>query len=169
MREPIASDFRPLGTHDIASLLLSDSPPTMSGMLPPFAGAALGDDGRLVAATDLLGLRQLFYAVAPGRVAVSTSSSALARWVGQGIDHRALAVQSLLGWQLGDRTMFERSGKAPCGSEDPHPSRPYRTHSIRHVRRTRQWHKRLRTAPEHIKYRRQSSCHAGRHPRRVSR
>ena len=59
---------------------------------------------------------ELFYAVAPGRVAVSTSSSALARWVGQGIDHRALAVQSLLGWQLGDRTMFEGVARLPAGA-----------------------------------------------------
>lgn len=116
VRQPITPDFRPFGREQIASLLLSDGPPSINDLLPPFAAAALGDDGRLVAATDHLGLRQLFYAVESGRVAVSTSSSALARWLGKGINHDALAIQSLLGWQLGDRTLFEGVRRVPAGA-----------------------------------------------------
>jgi asparagine synthase (glutamine-hydrolysing) len=116
VRGPIAGDFRSFGSEKIASSLLSDGRPSMNDVLPPFAAVALEPEGRLVAATDHLGLRQLFYAGASGRVALSTSSSALARWARQGIDHRALAVQSLLGWQLGDRTMFDGVARVPAGA-----------------------------------------------------
>ncbi|MEM9514930.1 MAG: asparagine synthase-related protein [Actinomycetota bacterium] len=89
-----------------AELALSADLGAFSRLLPPAAAVALDDDGSLVVATDHLGLRQLFVASRGNTAAVSTCSSAVAQWLGAGLDEEALAVQSLLGWQLGERTLF---------------------------------------------------------------
>ena len=79
----------------------------LAGVLPPFAAAHRGrPDGPLVVAADWLGLRQLYWWQGDGVAAVATSALALARLAGQGLDRRHLALQSLVGWQLGSGTVF---------------------------------------------------------------
>lgn len=85
------------------------------GMLPPFAAAAAGSDGVTMAA-DSMGFRPLFH-TAPGGAAAAMSTSALiaGRAVGAGFDDVAVGVQSLLGWQLGQRTLFAGISKLAPG------------------------------------------------------
>ncbi|MFI5896538.1 asparagine synthase-related protein [Actinoplanes sp. NPDC051513] len=81
--------------------------PALAGILPPFAVAHReGPRAPIVAVTDWLGLRQLFWWQGDGVAAVSTSALALAALSGAGIDAAAARVQSLVGWQLGLDTLF---------------------------------------------------------------
>ena len=68
------------------------------------------------ALADWLGLRQLYWWQGDGVAAVATSALALARLAGQGLDRRHLALQSLVGWQLGSGTVFASVHKLPPGS-----------------------------------------------------
>ena len=80
--------------------------PELGGMLPPFAAAHRDGEDRVTVATDCLGFRQIYVAQGDGWAGISTSSTALARCAGLGLDLDAVAVQSRLGWQLGRRTIF---------------------------------------------------------------
>jgi asparagine synthase (glutamine-hydrolysing) len=81
--------------------------PALAGILPPFAVAhRAAPDAPVVAITDWLGLRPLFWWQGDGVAAVSTSALALAALSGAGIDPAAARVQSLVGWQLGLDTLF---------------------------------------------------------------
>ena len=97
---------RDLSPHDVRELLLGGGE-GLREVLPTFAAATWDDASRVVAATDFLGFRQLFSSTRPHGAMVSTSSRAVAEFVGRRPDCDALAVQSLLGWQLGTRTLFE--------------------------------------------------------------
>ena len=80
---------------------------TISNLTPPFAVVACRGDGYpVVAATDYLGYRHVYYYQGHGRAAASTSSIALARCTGTGLDHDSLAARSLLGFHLGESTPF---------------------------------------------------------------
>lgn len=84
-------------------------------MLPPFA--ALGLTGRtLVLASDPMGFRQLYSTEKDGWFAVSSSARLLAALAGSGLDEDAVLLQSQLGWQLGQRTLFAGVAKMPPGA-----------------------------------------------------
>lgn len=74
-------------------------------MLPPFAAMGLFSGGVRVV-TDRIGFRQL-YRFSDGRLsAVSTSARALSAISGRALDEEAVALQSQLGWQLDQATLF---------------------------------------------------------------
>ena len=98
-------------------------------MLPTFAAAVPTPSGGATFATDYLGFRHVFHGERDAAGVVSTSSYACARELGSGLDLDAVAVQSSLGWQLDQRTLFEGVRKlAPASSRPwrtaPSPSRP---------------------------------------------
>jgi asparagine synthase (glutamine-hydrolysing) len=83
-------------------------------MLPPFAALGAAQGGVRVAA-DQMGFRQLYRANGVGWTAVSTSARALAALAGGGLDETALLLQSQLGWQLGQLTLFSGVTKLEPG------------------------------------------------------
>jgi asparagine synthase (glutamine-hydrolysing) len=88
----------------------------LAALVPPFAAAHRdGPSAPVVAATDWLGFRQLFWWRGPGISAVSTSALALRALAGAGLDRPSLALQSLVGWQVGVRTLFTGVEKVPAG------------------------------------------------------
>ena len=94
--------------------LSADSPEPPRPMLPPFAALGAAGDG-LVLASDTMGFRQLFDRRGPGWQALSTSARALAALGDGRLDREALLLQSLLGWQLGQRTLFDGRHQARPG------------------------------------------------------
>lgn len=103
-----------LSPRDLPDLL---SPPRCGDLvdaLPPFAAAVLRD-GELRVATDAIGYRHVYMMDTNDLTAVSTSLSALATIAPRSLDTEALAVQSLLGWQLGDRTIYAGIRKLRAG------------------------------------------------------
>lgn len=86
----------------------------LAQMLPTF-GAVQQRGSAVTATTDALGFRHLFYRVGDGWAAVSTSARVLAELAPTALDRDGLAVQSLLGWQLRGRSMFESVTKVPAG------------------------------------------------------
>ena len=88
---------------------LSARPAALGRLLPPFA-AVRGDESGVTMVADSMGLRQLYHGT-PGdsaRAVLSTSALLAGESLGAGFDETAVAVQSQLGWQLGQRTL--RSG-----------------------------------------------------------
>ena len=83
-----------------------DGDERLSQMLPPFSAFQVDGD-RVVAVTDWLGFRHLYLRSEDGWAGVSTSSRALASLSATSLDLQAVGVESLMGWQLGDRTLFE--------------------------------------------------------------
>lgn len=91
-------------------------PEKLMALLPPFALAVGGSDGvRMVA--DSMGFRHLYHTDQGelGRTVMSTSALAIAGVRGCKLDETAVAVQSLLGWQLGQRTLFSGVSKLRPG------------------------------------------------------
>jgi len=85
--------------------------------LPPFAVVGWNErSGEIVAAVDRLGFRHLYARTADGWSALSTSARALAALDPSGVDRVAMAAQSMLGWQLGNRSPFADVSVAPAGS-----------------------------------------------------
>jgi asparagine synthase (glutamine-hydrolysing) len=85
--------------------------PTAAGILrgitPPFAVAACaGQDQPVIAATDLMGCRHLYWYQGRGWAAVSTSALALARCAAAQPDSQAIAVRAMLGFHLGNSSPF---------------------------------------------------------------
>lgn len=120
-------DEADLSAADLHRLLGVAHRDELVDVLPPFAAVAVpvgngdgaGDGtsaGAVVAATDVLGARHLYHARGDGWVAASTSPQALAALTRAGVDRDAVAVQSLLGWQLGTRSMFAGVTKLEAGS-----------------------------------------------------
>lgn len=103
--------------HDMSEVevrqLLADAPGALHEVLPTFAAAIAMASGGTRVATDYLGFRHVFLGRKPDDGVVSTSSRACATALGAELDHAAIAVQSCLGWQLGDRTLFEGVAKLP--------------------------------------------------------
>lgn len=84
-------------------------------MLPPFAAVGAGKGG-FVLATDTMGFRQVFRREGPGWLALSTSARALARLTDdRRLDRDGLLLQSLLGWQLDQGTIFSEVVKLSPG------------------------------------------------------
>jgi asparagine synthase (glutamine-hydrolysing) len=89
----------------------------LSRILPPFAAAHRSPgDQPLVLVGDWLGFRHLYWWQGAGIAAVATSALALAELAGAELSTTDLAVQSLLGWQVGTGTVFTGVAKLPPGS-----------------------------------------------------
>ena len=95
-----------LGSAEIAHALTVEDDAVLAQMLPTFGAAVRIGRESVRACTDALGFRQVYLRQGDGWAAVSTSARVLAALGGGGFDQEALAVQSQLGWQLGQRTIF---------------------------------------------------------------
>lgn len=99
----------------IASLMRSD-PDALRSLLPPF-GAVSADGGRVTMVADSMGFQHLFHSSGPAtRPVMSSSCLMAARTVGATFDPVAVGTQSLLGWQLGQRTLYAGVDKLAPGA-----------------------------------------------------
>lgn len=79
----------------------------MAGLTPPFAiVCCAGPDRPVLAATDQLGHRHLYWWQGDGWAAMGTSSLALAYLAAAGLDREAMAVYGQIGFHLGCATPF---------------------------------------------------------------
>lgn len=95
---------------------LATRPGALARLLPPFA-AVRQDHSGVTMVADSMGFRQLFH-TSPGEsgdAMLSSSALAIARKQGARLDLAAVGNQSLLGWQLGQRTLFEGVDKLAPG------------------------------------------------------
>ncbi|WP_344059109.1 hypothetical protein [Microbacterium pumilum] len=92
-------------------------PKALTRLLPPF-GAAAGDETGAWMVADSMGFQQLFHTDAGSNSAGVMSSSALAAaWTVQAdLDRERVGIQSLLGWQLGQGTLFAGIRKLSPGA-----------------------------------------------------
>lgn len=97
--------------------LMSADPAALTHLLPPFA-AVRADGGAVTAVADSMGFRPLYHSSpgVEGTAVLSTSAMAAAAARGAGLDETAVAVQSLLGWQVGQRTMHAGIDKLEPGA-----------------------------------------------------
>jgi asparagine synthase (glutamine-hydrolysing) len=105
-----------VSTEEITESMRS-APAALMRLLPPFA-AVCGDDSGVTMVADSMGFRQLYHSApdAAGPPVLGTSAL-LAGWLrGAELDDTAIAVQSLLGWQLGQRTLFRDVDKLAPGA-----------------------------------------------------
>lgn len=98
----------------IARWLADGSLRSLDEMLPPF-GAVGNAGGGLRIIADRMGFRQIFRLSGERVSAVSTSARALSAIGGMGLDKHSVALQSQLGWQLGQATLFEGVTKLSPG------------------------------------------------------
>ncbi|HEU5035724.1 MAG TPA: hypothetical protein VFT70_01880 [Nocardioides sp.] len=105
---------RDLGPSEVRDLMHRE-PAGIAEVMPAFAAVSTTPSGRIVVATDHLGFRHVFHGRRDGVAVVSTSSRVCALELGRGLDLEAVAVQSSLGWQLGQRTLFQEVTKLPPG------------------------------------------------------
>ena len=103
----------PLTPERTKSMLLGSARRELADALPPFGAFAVERDS-VIAATDAIGYRHLYVRRGRGWVALSTSLRALALIEAAQPDPEAWAVQSLLGWQLGQRTVIGGIEKLPA-------------------------------------------------------
>ncbi len=105
-----------VGVEAIAAALRTD-PAELTRLLPPFA-AVHADDGGVTMVADSMGFRPLFHSdpAAAGPAVLSSSALAAARLRGAALDPVAVGTQSLLGWQLGQRTLFDGIVKLAPGA-----------------------------------------------------
>ena len=97
---------RDISTADLPAMM--SEPAGLTALLPPFAAAHRADQhAPLVVAVDWLGFRQMYWWRGDGVAAVSTSARALSVLAGGGLDQAGLGAQALIGWQVGDATIFE--------------------------------------------------------------
>jgi asparagine synthase (glutamine-hydrolysing) len=108
-RAPAAAEIRALLPDPRQEPLSAgpDAARVMAGLTPPFAVVCCdGPDRPVLAATDQLGHRHLYWCQGDGWAAMGTSSLALAYLAGAGMDKEALAVYGQLGFHLGCATPF---------------------------------------------------------------
>ena len=103
-----------LSTGDLGAMLVDGA--GLTTLLPPFAAAHREPGGAVTVANDWLGYRQLYWWSGEGVAAVSTSARALAELSGGGFDRLGLGAQAMIGWQVGDRTVFEGVRALPPAS-----------------------------------------------------
>jgi asparagine synthase (glutamine-hydrolysing) len=97
---------RDVCTEELATMVANGS--DLATLLPPFAaGNRERAGGPVTVANDWLGYRQLYWWQGDGAAAISTSARALSVLAGAGFDEATLGVQAMLGWQVGDLTMFQ--------------------------------------------------------------
>jgi asparagine synthase (glutamine-hydrolysing) len=104
---------RDVSAVEVARLIHDED---LSQVLPPFAAVLAEKREALVAATDAIGFRHLYFHQGEGWAAVSSSARALADLGASSLDREAMAIQSLLGWQVATRTMFTGVSKLGAGS-----------------------------------------------------
>ena len=105
-----------LGLDDVRRLLSGPNHEGLAEVLPTFAAVDHVGETAVVAAADVLGFRHLYYGAGRGFAVLSTSARAAGACLGSDLDREAIAVQSLLGWQLGQRTMFQGVHKLAPGT-----------------------------------------------------
>lgn len=96
--------------------LLSTPSAGLGQLLPTFAAVTWTGDDELRAAADVLGFRHLYEVSGVDWAGLATSVHVLSTHLGSSLDDEALAVQSQLGWQLGQRTLFAGVGKVAPGT-----------------------------------------------------
>ncbi len=95
-----------LATADVPAMMADGA--SLATLLPPFAAAHRDRvGGPVTVATDWLGYRQLYWWQGDGAAAVSTSARALSILAGGRLDRTGLGAQAMIGWQIGDRTIFD--------------------------------------------------------------
>lgn len=98
---------RDLAVDDVAELLGRRDGEALAQVLPPFAAFRRLAHDEAVAVTDALGFRHIYHAQWNDSAGFSTSARLLALIGGCSIDRDSLTLQSLLGWQVGQSTLFE--------------------------------------------------------------
>jgi asparagine synthase (glutamine-hydrolysing) len=112
---PARTRDRDLSTVELAAMMVDGG--DLTRVLPPFAAAHRdGPDAPVTLATDWLGYRQLYWWSGAGVAAVSTSARALAVLAGSGFDPVGLGAQAMIGWQVGDLTIFDGVRTLPPAS-----------------------------------------------------
>ena len=102
---PARRDGAVVSDGRVAQLLRDGDAAELGRFLPPFA--AVGESvGGLRIVTDRMGFRQVFRCRGPSWDAVSTSAMLLAQLLHQGWNDEAVLLQSQLGWQLAERTLY---------------------------------------------------------------
>lgn len=96
---------------------MRENPRELAQLLPPFA-AVRGDDRGVSMVADSMGFRQLYHSASDSPVKRLLATSAiLAGWQAAAqLDQSSVAVQSLLGWQLGQGTLFRGIQKLAPGA-----------------------------------------------------
>ena len=98
-------------------MLWQDAAALSAETLPPFAAIGVSDSWhQATVVTDAVGFRQMFMCQRDTWTGVSTSARVLAALGGRGLDREALAVQTLVGWQVGQATLFEGVTKLAPGA-----------------------------------------------------
>lgn len=102
-------------TEQVVAERMRANPRGLASLLPPFAAVA-GDADGVTMLADSMGFRQLFH-TEPGEPGTLSTSALLAGWARNApLDEVALGVQSLLGWQLGQRTLHAGVHKLAPGA-----------------------------------------------------
>ncbi|PKH37433.1 hypothetical protein CXG46_18450 [Nocardioides alpinus] len=103
--------------QDVAELLARRDVAALAEVLPPFAALRTGPAREeAVAVTDALGFRHVYHAEGRGWAAISTSARLLAVLGGRDIDRESMSLQSLVGWQVGQWTLFDGVSKLAPGA-----------------------------------------------------
>lgn len=106
---------RGLSADDVSELLARGDLAGVARVMPPFAALRTLGRGEAVAVTDALGFRHLYRASGEQWAGVSTSARVLALLGRRSLDLQSLTLQSLLGWQVGQWTLFEGVTKMSAG------------------------------------------------------
>lgn len=99
---------RALDAQDIRALLVGGpGDGLLADVVPPFGAVGWDPAGRAVTAvTDWLGFRHVYVAAGEAWSGVSSSAALLADCLGARLDREALMIQSLVGWQIADRSLY---------------------------------------------------------------
>jgi asparagine synthase (glutamine-hydrolysing) len=104
-----------LDLDGVRKLLAGPDRDGLQEVLPTFAAVDHVDADTIVAAADPLGFRHVYHGDGDGFAVLSTSARAVGACLGDGLDREAIAMQSLLGWQVGQRTLFSGVHKLAPG------------------------------------------------------
>lgn len=97
--------------------LVASGDSSLAKLLPPFAIVQrTAPKAPIHAAVDWLGFFQLYIWQGPGVAAISTSARALSVLAGGKLNEAAVGVQAMMGWQLGDATLFDGVRVVPAAS-----------------------------------------------------
>ena len=107
---------RDVGAGELSRMLDRGDAAGLAQVLPPFAALRRTARDEAVAVTDALGFRHLYHAQRSGWAALSTSARLLAVLGDFRLDREALSLQSLLGWQVGQWTLFDGVTKVAPGT-----------------------------------------------------
>lgn len=112
----VSRDSRGHATAERVAHLLASAPLQLTRLLPPFAAVSADESGVTMVA-DSMGFRHLFHSDSDVTSPFLTSSAlVVARRLSRSLDHDGIAVQSLLGWQLGQSTLFSGVKKLEPGA-----------------------------------------------------